>query len=229
MNIEDMISAVQKKVGVQVDGRAGTKTWGAIYSHIVKPTIEGGSPSEAISLVDSRSEKYIATLLPEVQPIARALVQKAGQNGIRIKVISGLRTYTEQDELYAQGRTTTGPKVTNARGGHSNHNFGIAFDIGVFEGTKYLGESQNTKLSAYLEWIWGLSGAGTGKPLLTSLTSSFAQRGRRTSPKGKCWQSFAPTWKMGLPSMYSNVTPNPPITGQLSVTMYQSKTSSTAE
>lgn len=166
MNIEDMISAVQKKVGVQVDGRAGTKTWGAIYSHIVKPTIEGGSPSEAISLVDSRSEKYIATLLPEVQPIARALVQKAGQNGIRIKVISGLRTYTEQDELYAQGRTTTGPKVTNARGGHSNHNFGIAFDIGVFEGTKYLGESPKYKAIGVLGMDLGLEWGGNWKTVV---------------------------------------------------------------
>jgi peptidoglycan L-alanyl-D-glutamate endopeptidase CwlK len=32
MNIEGIISAVQKKLGVQVDGRAGTETWGAIYS-----------------------------------------------------------------------------------------------------------------------------------------------------------------------------------------------------
>ena len=34
MNIEDMISAVQKKVGVQVDGRAGTKTWGPIIGDV---------------------------------------------------------------------------------------------------------------------------------------------------------------------------------------------------
>jgi len=27
-----MIAAVQKKLGVQVDGRAGTETWGAIYA-----------------------------------------------------------------------------------------------------------------------------------------------------------------------------------------------------
>ena len=46
MDIEDMISAVQKKLGVQVDGRAGTETWGAIYAHIVKPTIRGESPAE---------------------------------------------------------------------------------------------------------------------------------------------------------------------------------------
>ena len=59
---------------------------------------------------------------------------KSAQNGIIIKVISGLRTYDEQNGLHAKGRTTPGKIVTNARGGYSNHNFGIAFDIGVFEG-----------------------------------------------------------------------------------------------
>lgn len=40
-----------------------------------------------------------------------------------------LRTFKEQDELYAKGRTTKGPKVTNARGGDSYHNYGFAVDI----------------------------------------------------------------------------------------------------
>lgn len=40
-----------------------------------------------------------------------------------------LRTYAEQNALYAQGRTTPGPRVTNARGGYSYHNFGLAVDF----------------------------------------------------------------------------------------------------
>ena len=40
-----------------------------------------------------------------------------------------LRTFAEQDALYAQGRTKAGAKVTNARGGQSYHNFGLAIDI----------------------------------------------------------------------------------------------------
>ena len=40
-----------------------------------------------------------------------------------------LRTFAEQDALYAQGRTKAGAKVTNARGGQSYHNFGMAIDI----------------------------------------------------------------------------------------------------
>ena len=93
MEITEMIEAVQRKLKVDVDGKAGSETWGAIYAAIVKPTISGVAPSLAISTVDARSEKNIQTLLPEVQPIARALVQKAAANGIQVKVISGLRTY----------------------------------------------------------------------------------------------------------------------------------------
>jgi peptidoglycan L-alanyl-D-glutamate endopeptidase CwlK len=40
-----------------------------------------------------------------------------------------LRTIKEQDELYAQGRTKPGAIVTNARGGMSYHNYGLAVDI----------------------------------------------------------------------------------------------------
>lgn len=166
MKIEEMIAAVQKKLGVQVDGRAGPETWGAIYAHIVKPTVGGMPPGEAIEKVDDRSERNIATLLPEVQPVARSLVQKAALNGIRIKVISGLRTYEEQDELYAQGRTKPGKIVTNSRGGYSNHNFGIAFDVGVFEGNKYLPESVKYKAVGVLGTDMGLEWGGNWKTIV---------------------------------------------------------------
>lgn len=40
-----------------------------------------------------------------------------------------LRTFAEQDELYAQGRTKAGKIVTKAKGGQSWHNYGMAVDI----------------------------------------------------------------------------------------------------
>lgn len=40
-----------------------------------------------------------------------------------------LRTYEEQNTLYAQGRTTKGKIVTNAKGGSSYHQFGLAIDV----------------------------------------------------------------------------------------------------
>lgn len=40
-----------------------------------------------------------------------------------------LRTFAEQDALFAIGRTKPGKRVTNARGGQSYHNYGLAIDI----------------------------------------------------------------------------------------------------
>lgn len=40
-----------------------------------------------------------------------------------------LRTFAEQDSLYAQGRTKPGNIVTKAKGGMSLHNYGLAIDI----------------------------------------------------------------------------------------------------
>jgi peptidoglycan L-alanyl-D-glutamate endopeptidase CwlK len=40
-----------------------------------------------------------------------------------------LRTFAEQDALYAQGRTAPGKIVTRAKGGQSWHNYGMAIDI----------------------------------------------------------------------------------------------------
>lgn len=40
-----------------------------------------------------------------------------------------LRNFFEQDKLYAQGRTAPGKIVTNAKGGLSFHNYGLAIDI----------------------------------------------------------------------------------------------------
>lgn len=167
MRIDEMIAAVQKELGIGVDGKAGPETWGAVYKKICKVTkTEMTEVVGALEPVDARSEKTIATLLPEVQPFARSLVHKASANGVTIKILSGLRTYDEQNALYAQGRTAPGNKVTNARGGFSNHNFGIAFDVGVFEGTKYLGDSPKYKAVGVLGMELGLEWGGNWKTIV---------------------------------------------------------------
>jgi peptidoglycan L-alanyl-D-glutamate endopeptidase CwlK len=97
-------------------------------------------------MIDARSEKVLATLHPQVQAVMRSFLVAAkaiaAKSGLEVKAISGLRTYQEQDALYAKGRTAPGPVVTKARGGFSNHNFGLAIDIGVFsaDGKKYFDE-----------------------------------------------------------------------------------------
>jgi peptidoglycan LD-endopeptidase CwlK len=181
MRIEEMIAAIQRELDVDVDGKAGPQTWGAIYSRLVKKRIAGQKPAAAISAVDSRSERNIVTLRPEVQPIARALVQKAALSGITVKVVSGLRTYAEQDALYAQGRSRPGHIVTHAKGGYSNHNFGIAFDVAVFEGSRCLLESIKYKAV----------GVATGRTSSISHTFSYDRPGLSISTRSKCSRNCA--------------------------------------
>ena len=161
MTLDATIRAVQAKVGVTVDGNPGPQTWAAIHRAIV-----GDAPAAGVGkLADERSERAIVTLLPQVQPLARALVESAATIGIAIKVISGTRTYDEQNALYEQGRTKPGSIVTNARGGYSNHNFGIAFDIGVFEGGRYVKESPAYKAVGALGMKLGLDWGGSWRTI----------------------------------------------------------------
>lgn len=57
------------------------------------------------------------------------LLEACERRGWRYYMISGYRPIPEQDGLYAQGRTKPGLIVTNARGGQSYHNQGIALDF----------------------------------------------------------------------------------------------------
>lgn len=78
-----------------------------------------------------RAEKKLVGVHPLVATKARQLIERAYKGGINIIITQGLRTIEEQNELYAQGRTKTGKIVTNARGGYSYHNFGLAFDFAI--------------------------------------------------------------------------------------------------
>lgn len=89
---------------------------------------------------DLRTEKNLATLLPSFQHAIRTwlihhALPAAADLGLTLKIICGTRDWAEQNALYAKGRTTTGPKVTNARAGSSFHNYGVAFDVGLFTAT----------------------------------------------------------------------------------------------
>lgn len=71
--------------------------------------------------------------LDDLRPECRALVDQfladCKAAGLDLIVTCTSRTNAEQDALYAQGRTTSGAIVTNARAGQSAHNYGLAIDI----------------------------------------------------------------------------------------------------
>jgi peptidoglycan L-alanyl-D-glutamate endopeptidase CwlK len=79
--------------------------------------------------MDDVSEERLAQVYPELAEKIRQMASTLTAANINIRVTAGLRTVAEQDELYAKGRTTPGPIVTNAKGGQSYHNLGMAVDI----------------------------------------------------------------------------------------------------
>lgn len=109
---------------------------------------------------DPRSERGLATLSLKTQREARRFLQRMQRGGLTVRILSGTRTYAEQNALFKQGRFgNPGPVVTKARGGYSNHNFGIAWDIGIFTASGgYLGDGPQYQQAAdiglvdTLEW-----------------------------------------------------------------------------
>ena len=80
--------------------------------------------------IHDQNETKINKLHPQFQDKVRRFIQKVyEQHQIKLRIVQGYRTYREQDELYAKGRTMPGSIVTKAKGGQSNHNFGLAIDV----------------------------------------------------------------------------------------------------
>lgn len=67
----------------------------------------------------------------DVRNLFHELSDKATEAGYDATFESGFRTISEQNALYAEGRTTAGAVVTNAEGYQSYHNYGLAFDIAL--------------------------------------------------------------------------------------------------
>lgn len=79
---------------------------------------------------DQISISRVKALHPAVRQKFEDFVTECEETtGATLRIVQGLRTIEEQDALYAKGRTTPGPKVTNARGGSSYHNYGLAIDL----------------------------------------------------------------------------------------------------
>jgi peptidoglycan LD-endopeptidase CwlK len=70
-------------------------------------------------------------LHPVVEERTNQLIQTMADKGITMVITDGFRSVEEQNLLYEQGRTTEGSIVTNAKGGESLHNFGLAVDFAL--------------------------------------------------------------------------------------------------
>lgn len=82
---------------------------------------------------DKPSEDRISKLHPKVVDEVRSIISHINNTLLtgkaKVRISQGIRTWAEQNELYAQGRTKPGKIVTNAKAGQSIHNYGLAVDI----------------------------------------------------------------------------------------------------
>lgn len=97
------------------------------------PPPRTGAPPSSRQL----SEERLQPVHPSLAARVRTMLDLCAARGLPILVTQGLRTWEEQDQLYAKGRTKApiGKKyvVTNAKGGQSYHNFGLAIDIVILD------------------------------------------------------------------------------------------------
>lgn len=77
-------------------------------------------------MINSRS---LDDLAPPVKERVEKFLNSAKAAGIDLLITSTYRDNVSQDELYAQGRTTPGKIVTNAKAGQSWHNYKCAVDV----------------------------------------------------------------------------------------------------
>lgn len=68
-------------------------------------------------------------LYPEFRDVLFEVIAACNARGVTYIATYGYRTYGEQMSLWVKGRTVPGQIVTNARGGESAHNFGLAVDF----------------------------------------------------------------------------------------------------
>ena len=82
--------------------------------------------------MNTASQNRLTKVHPRLAKGVTALIEALAAQGLTVEVVQGLRTFAEQDALFAQGRTKPGQVVTQARGGQSNHNYGLAVDVCPF-------------------------------------------------------------------------------------------------
>lgn len=117
--------------------------------------------------MDLTTQKKIATLHPSVREEMIKIVNECNSvltGKAQVRICEALRTFAEQDALFAKK-----PKVTNAKGGQSIHNYGFAVDIVMiidgkiaswdthkdWDGDKVSDWDECVRIFAKYGWSWG--------------------------------------------------------------------------
>jgi peptidoglycan L-alanyl-D-glutamate endopeptidase CwlK len=138
-------------------------------------------------MIDQKTLDRIELLHPKLRTEAGEIykeIEQALKGRAICRFSYTLRTFAEQDALYAIGRTKPGKRVTNAKGGQSYHNYGMAIDIVLLKDTNGDGTFETASWETNVdfdgdgvadwievvnifkryEWAWGGNWKFTDKP-----------------------------------------------------------------
>ncbi|MGI5860481.1 MAG: peptidoglycan-binding protein [Myxococcales bacterium] len=130
------VKAFQRARGLAVDGVVGPKTWAALgASGVSSASSSSASSSSGIAATGySRGKRVSIRIAPvgggqylnvRCAQAYKDMLAAARRAGIRLTTTSGYRTYAQQQALYQRYGS---PRA--AKPGYSNHQMGLAVDIG---------------------------------------------------------------------------------------------------
>lgn len=137
--------------------------------------------SRHLSRVALYNLKGIDALYPDVKERYIKLKDKMRELGMPIQLSETFRTAEKQNNLFAQGRSTSGQTVTNAKGLESYHQYGLAFDA-VFK----------TYWWRPPQWSWWEALGREGKKLGLTWGGSFGDMGHFEYHPGFNWKDLKP-------------------------------------
>ncbi|HEX5726790.1 MAG TPA: M15 family metallopeptidase [Longimicrobiaceae bacterium] len=133
------VADFQRRKGMQIDpgflGKVGRFTLTALEQEVALPPIVV-APDGAGNFDPAG---HLEKVHPELKKRMLAVVAALAARGMQMRITDGRRTFAEQDALFRKGRHVVDGRlvcikkgcagtVTNARGGMSNHNYGLAID-----------------------------------------------------------------------------------------------------
>lgn len=139
---ENVVKYIQRSHNLLQDGIAGPKTLDVIdslYQPLIRnfETAHASTKEELQVLMVHGFSGILASVNPILARKAQMIVDLAAREGYKLIVTQGLRTFAEQNNLFAKK-----PKVTNARGGMSYHNYGLAVDFAFVKDGKAVWEDK---------------------------------------------------------------------------------------
>ncbi|MDR3599559.1 MAG: peptidoglycan-binding protein [Desulfosporosinus sp.] len=149
------VKKFQSEHGLVQEGIVNPRTRAKLFNPHPRDNFESRSSSIALSSLD-----------PYVGFLAGRFLRLCSANHLDVRITTAFRSWDESDRLYALGRTVPGSIVSNARGGDSYHNWGLAFDAGPFENNKISTDPTKFNLMGRLGEQVGLEWGGTFKSII---------------------------------------------------------------